>query len=135
MACDTIKLHFNPDFQGTLTSPSGSIAIGDQPNGLQPYHLLFGALGSCFYSTFLSIATKKRLTFKDVDITIDGTKRTTTPPTLETVTIKLVINDPTEEAGLRRSAELATQYCSIHETIAKVAEMKLDLVFQYNEKR
>ncbi len=135
MACDTIKLHFNPEFQGTLTSPSGSIALGDQPNGLQPYHLLFGALGSCFYATFLSIAVKKKLTFKDADITIDGTKRTTTPPTLETVTIKLVITDPSDEAGLRRSAELGTQYCSINETVSKVAIMHLDIVFQYGDNR
>jgi hypothetical protein len=45
MAVDNIKLAFDPQFVGTMTSPSGTIKLGDQEGGMAPYHLLFGAVG------------------------------------------------------------------------------------------
>ncbi len=129
MAVDNILLEFNPTFQGTLTSPSGSIALGDRENGLQPYHLLFGALGSCFYATFLSIAIKKKLTFSRATLVVSGNKRTEIPTTLENTKIELVVYNPSDEAQLIKSAELGAKYCSIHETISKVS--KMDLVVEF----
>lgn len=52
MALDNIKLKIDSNFIGELESPTGKIKIGDQIDGMEPYHLLFGALASCFYSTF-----------------------------------------------------------------------------------
>ncbi len=129
MALDNIMLEFSNDFVGKMISPTGTVLIGDQPNGLQPYHLLFGALGSCFYSTFLAIATKKRLTFDNVKIEVSGQKRTGEVQLLEWVEIKVVISNPSNEVLLTKSAELGTRFCSIHNTIAKVAEMKLEVSF------
>jgi len=130
MKTDNITLKFNPDFVGTMTSPTGTVLLGDQDNGVEPYHLLYGALGSCFYATFLGIAKKKRLTFTEAHIEVSGRKRDQVPPTLEEVLIKMVIFDASDEAQFIKSAELGTQYCSIHETISKVAKMSLEVTFQ-----
>jgi len=130
MAVDNIKLEFTNEFVGKVISPRGTILIGDQENGMAPYHLLFGALGSCFYSTFLAIASKKRLTYDSVKIEISGSKRTGEIPTLEDVLIHMVIKNPSNEIGLKKSAELGTHFCSIHETISKVANMRLEVEFE-----
>jgi putative redox protein len=132
MAVDNILIQFDPNFVGTMTSPSGSIRLGDQEGGMAPYHLLFGALGSCFYATFLSIAKKKRLTFAKAEIEISGEKRTEVPPTLQHVKIRLVVHNPSDEAGLLKSAHLGAQFCSIHETISKVAQMEHEVQFVYD---
>jgi putative redox protein len=132
MAVDNILIQFDPNFVGTMTSPSGSIKLGDQEGGMEPYHLLFGALGSCYYATFLSIANKKRLTFSKVEIEVSGEKRNDVPPTLEHVKIKLVVHNPSNEDGLLKSAHLGAQFCSIHETVSKVAQMEHQIEFVYD---
>lgn len=129
MNVDNIALSFDPSFIGTMISPTGSVILGDQPNGISPYQLLFGALGSCFYSTFLGVATKKRLTFTKATLEIGGHKRDEVPPTLDHVTIKMVIYDASDEMQFRKSALLGAQYCSIHETISKVAKIDLEVSF------
>ncbi len=129
MNVDDIELRFAEGFNGQLIAPGGTIAIGGEKGGMQPYHLLFGALGSCFYATFLSVATKKRLTFKEARLTISGHKRDTIPPMLDHVEIHMVVSGASDEKGIRRSAELGAEYCSIHATISKVAEIVLDVSF------
>lgn len=129
MDADRVTLQFDPDYKGTLTSPTGTVILGDQPNGVEPYHLLFGALASCFYATFLSVAKKKRLTFTHAEMTVDGHKRDEVPPTLDYVKLTLVIHQPSNEEQLRKSAELGAKYCSIHETILKVATIELEVQF------
>lgn len=131
MNTDLVKLSFDSTFTGTMFSPTGTVKLGDQNGGMQPYHLLYGALGSCFYATFLSIATKKRLTFKNASLEISGIKRDEIPPTLNEVKITLVINNPSEEIQFKKSAELGAKYCSIHETISKVATITLEVLFIY----
>lgn len=131
MALDTIKQTWDNQFKGEMITPNGKTAIGDVKNGLQPYHMLFGALGSCFYATFLSIATKKRLTFDKATVEVSGNKGTGKEINLlEKVTINLVITNPSNEKGLIKSAELGSKFCSIHETISKVA--KIDLLVTFN---
>jgi putative redox protein len=93
--------------------------------------MLFGALGSCFYSTFLSIAKKKRLSFDKAEVEVSGHKGTGKEINLlEKVIIKLVIWNPSNEKALKRSAELGSKFCSIHETISKVADIELIVEFQ-----
>lgn len=133
MKADNVKIVFNQDFVGEMTSPTGAIALGSQPNGMQPYHLLFGALASCFYSTFLSVAQKMRLSLSDVKIEVSGYKRDQTPATLEQVTITMVVYNGSDEEKLRKAAELGAKFCSIHETISKVAT--IDLVVSFENKQ
>jgi putative redox protein len=129
MKTDNVQLQFSNTFVGSMTSPSGRVVLGSQPDGIAPYHLLYGAVGSCFYSTFLSVANKKKLIFKDANLDISGTKRDTIPATLEYLKIVLTIRGGQDEPQLKTSAELGAKYCSIHETISKVA--KIDLVVNF----
>jgi putative redox protein len=130
MKQDTIELQFANTFVGSATSPSGRVVIGQQPDGMAPYHLLFSALGSCFFATFLSVANKKKLQFSTAKIMINGVKRDAVPATLQDVVIDFTIVGGTDEEGLKRSAELGATYCSIHETISKVAHVQLNVFFE-----
>lgn len=130
MKADTVKLVFNNEFVGEMTSPTGTIKLGSQENGMAPYHLLFGSIASCFYATFLSIATKMRLSFTDVSIEVSGNKRDETPATLDYVKIDMVIYNGSDETKLHKAAELGAKYCSIHETVSKVAQIELVISFE-----
>ena len=96
---------------------------------LAPYDMLYGALASCLYSTFLDVAKKKHIDFDSVDMQVTGEKRTESPTTLKWVNVKMVIKNAQKEEGLLKSAELAAKYCSIYQTLAHVADMKLEVEF------
>jgi putative redox protein len=130
MDCDDVTLRFCDGFRGTLTAPGGTVPVGREEGGLQPYNLLLGALGSCFYTTFLGVATKKRLAFTEARLTVSGHKRDEIPMTLDDVEIRMVVIGASDEEGIRKSAELGAEYCSIHATISKVAKMRLSLEFR-----
>lgn len=124
-----VRLDFDNTFNGTLTSETESVKIGVVEGSMRPYQLLFGALGSCLYSTFLDIIEKKRLTFDSVVMEISGEKRSEVPTTLKTGTILMVIKNPSNEEQFIKSAKLASKYCSIYETVSKVAELTLEVEF------
>lgn len=126
---DNIKMMFSNDFTGDMSSPTAGLKIGRQEGGFMPYHLLFGALGSCFYATFLSIVEKKRLSFSRAEIEISGTHRAGKVATLEKVLIDFKIYGASDEAQFTRSAELGAEYCSIHKTISQVADIRLKITF------
>ncbi|HOH18492.1 MAG TPA: OsmC family protein [Bacilli bacterium] len=130
MAADNIKLDFTNTFNGTMIAPKGQILIGTQEGGMRPYNLLFGALGACFYATFLSIVEKKRLSFASASVEVSGRHRDDQIGTLEYVQIKITIRKPSDEKQFLRSVELGAKYCSIHETISKVAQMEEVVVFE-----
>jgi putative redox protein len=134
ISVDKIKLTFTNAFEGRAAGPNGEVLIGSQPGSMKPYHLLFGALGSCFYATFLSIAEKKRLTFSGAVIEIDGEKREESPATLRQVTIDVTIINPSDEKQFMRSVELGAKHCSIHETVSKVANIDFRVNFVYTRK-
>lgn len=133
MNTDPVKVTFQAGFVGEMTSPTGSVPIGRQENGMMPYHLLYGALASCFYATFLGVAEKMRVTFSSASIEIVGNKRSEVPTTLDQVKMVMIIHNPSDENKLRRAAELGAEYCSIHETIAKVAKIELEVQFTTDE--
>jgi putative redox protein len=129
MAVEPVRMDFNKDFTGVLTVEKGIIVIGDGEHGIQPYNLLLGALGSCFYSTFLDIIAKKRLTFDGATLVITGTKREEIPRTLNTVQVKMTIKNASNQTQFLRSVELGRQYCSVHETLSKVAVITFTVDF------
>lgn len=131
MAADVIKMDFENTYVGTMSSPKGQIKIGSQEGGFRPYNLLFGALGACFYATFLSIVEKKRLTFEKATVEISGRHRDAQIATLEYVQIKITIYKPSDEKQFTRSVELGAKYCSIHETISQVAQIEEVVEFVY----
>ncbi len=130
MALDNIKQTWDDEFKGVMETPTGKIILGEQKNGIYPYHMMFGALGSCFYATFLSIAKKKRLSFDKATVEVSGNKGTGKEVNLlEKVVIKLVVTNPSNEKALAKSAEWGTKFCSIHETVSKVADIELIVEF------
>ena len=130
MKADTINLTFENGFIGEMETPKGTVKIGKQDQGVAPYHMLFGALGSCFYATFLSVSEKMRLSFDKAEIEVSGTKRDQSPATLEQVNMILVVYNPSNEEKLRKAAELGARHCSIHETVSKVANIDLEVIFK-----
>jgi len=133
MTTDSIKMTFKEGFKGEMTTPFGVFNIGKGDNKLLPYHMLYGALGSCFYATFISIADKMRLTFTDATIDISGTKRETSPTTLDYVKIEMTVFNPSNEEKLLKAAENGAKYCSIHETVSQVAHIELVVHFEQKD--
>lgn len=125
-----ITIDWSNGFHGIMSAPNGSITIGDEAGQMLPYNLLFGALGSCFYATFLEIVEKKRLTLAGATMTISGTHREEVPTTLNQVTIDVVIYAANNEEKYLRCIELAQKYCSIYETVSKVATITVNVSFK-----
>lgn len=125
-----VSLRFSRQFEGVLEAEGAKADIGRKTEGrLAPYDLMLGALGSCYYSTFVGIADKMKLAYERADIAIHGVKREEVPTTLKTVDMVFTIHGAADRKGFERAAELAAKYCSVHETISKVAEITLKLAF------
>lgn len=129
-----VKLRFTREFEGWLEAENGSAAIGKHAEGkLRPYDLMLGALGACYYATFVGIADKMKLAYDRVEIDIHGVKREEVPTTLKTVDMVLKVAGAADSKGFERASDLAAKYCSVHETIAKVAEISLKVEFVERE--
>lgn len=129
MASIDIQMHFARGFEGELRTQHASAAIGKGEGRITPYEFLLGALGSCFYSTFVDIADKMRLQYERAELSISGTKRTEVPTTLEHATLRLTIVGAPEQKGFDRAVELAGKYCSVHATLSMVADIQTELHF------
>ncbi len=123
------KIEFEKGFNGKLVLKQGEIGIGIADDKARPYDMLQGALAACLHSTFLDILVKKRIELDYVNYEISGEKRETIPSTLEKVLIKVTCPRHEKEAQIRKSMDLATQYCSVFATISQVAEITLELEF------
>ena len=125
-----VDLSFKQAFEGELTTERGKFKIGASEGTLLPYDMLLAALGSCLYATFLEIIEKKRIQFEKVEITIDGDKRDGIPATLNNVHLALTVYGASKETGFDQALKLSTEYCSVYQTISKVAEMSYSLSFK-----
>lgn len=126
-----VQLNFARDFEGTLEAARGKLEFSDVREGaFKPYDLMLGALGACYYHTFVGIADKMKLDYTAARLAISGVKRTEVPATLKTVDMVLTIKGAAEEKGFERAAQLSAKYCSVHETISKVADISLKLEFE-----
>lgn len=127
------KIHIATQYglhDGTLVTDRGSkLQLGPQDNGYAPYELLLGGLSFCLFSTFDSIAQKMQLTYSSVDIDVTGVKRDEKVATLKTCSIAVVAQGVEDEAKFNKAFEVATRYCSVFNTIAKVAEMEWNITF------
>ena len=123
------KINFEKGFNGKLVLKQGEIGIGLADDQARPYDMLQGALASCLHSTFFDILTKKRIELDYVHYEVSGEKKETVPTTLEKVFIKVTCPKHDKEEQIRKSMDLATQYCSVYATISKVADISLVLEF------
>jgi len=130
MALITAETHFKNEFEGELLTSRGAVVpIGPGQGSTSPYDLLFGALASCFYSTFLDIVEKMRVDFEAADIAVSGEKRVEIPTTLSWVLVELTIKKPSKRDAFEKAAALAGKYCSIYQTLSHVASMRTEVRF------
>ena len=97
---------------------------------MAPYGLLLGALGGCYSATFIGVGGKVRLEYTGADIAIHGVKRDEIPTTLKSVDMVGTIKGAANQKGFERASGLAAQYCSVHATVAKVADIALTHRFE-----
>ena len=126
-----VTLEFSMPFKGMGQNKNGyRVEIDEGEKGAEPYDLLLMSLGSCLYSTFEDIISKKKLDFETLNIDVTGEKRTETPTTLKycNIVFRTKTNLKNKEAFIK-SMRLACKYCSIYNTLAHVAEMQSEIVF------
>jgi len=117
-----VKTIYAPD-ESTLDNGRGSVKVGSKPGEFYPYDFLLGALSACFHSTLYDILVKKKMSIPTIEIVVTGEKRKEVPTTLTWVNLDITVTGEVDENQFLRSIELAAKYCSIHETISKVATM------------
>lgn len=130
MAVRKTDIYFENVFRGEMHVKSGKLPLGAEVGTFEPYDLLFGALASCLYATFLDVAKKKKINFESAHIVVTGEKRKEVPTTLTWVDTKVLVKGAEKEPGLEKAFELATKYCSIYQTIAHVADMSWSIEFE-----
>lgn len=133
MKTDQIKLEFQNEYKGKVIAPNGEIKIGRGENEYAPYHLLYGALGSCYYLTFLALCRKQKLEFDRVKITIDGEKHETSVALLKEVIVDVEIWSKDDKERITRAAGQGAKYCSIYNTIQSIPAEVILKVKVYDE--
>ncbi len=126
------KTTFDSGFNGKVAGDRGETHIGVTGNTFQPYELLYGALSSCVHATVLGVARKMRLEYETAEYDVTGTKRSEVPTFLTNVYVKVTMTGVTEEnqKKMTKAITLGTEYCSIYNTLAKVAEMHLEIEYK-----
>lgn len=127
-----ISVSYKNEFKGNVQTEKGVLKIGSSEGEFLPYPLLMSALSSCLYSTFLDIIKKMRLEISLCNMDLEWEKRVEVPRTLKLIVIKVKIigADLTKKEKLLNAFRLATEYCSIYNTLSKVSEMKYELDFE-----
>ena len=107
----------------TMETDRAIVKIGAKEGEVFPYDMLLGALSSCFYYTLIEILEKRKSEIPEIEIVVTGQKREKVPTTLEWVNMEITVYGKVDETQFLRFVDLAAKYCSIHETISKVATM------------
>ena len=121
-----IRSDFVPGHWQFVTDGGKSLTIDRESS---PYDYLFGALSGCLFATFSDLAVKMKVGWEHVSFEVDGEKRTESPTTLEWVTVKVVATGVDNQGKFTKAFETATRYCSIYETLSKVARMEWTVRF------
>lgn len=127
-----VKTSYTPK-KSTLETDRAELKIGPKRGEFSPYNLLLGSLSACFHATLSDIFIKRKVELPPIDIIVTGDKRKEVPTTLEWVSLDITVHakyDEAEQGRFLRSIELAAKYCSIHETISKVAKMSHEVHFK-----
>ena len=75
----------------------------------------------------MDVMKKKRIEFERFEMDITGEKRTEIPTTLKWVNVVATVYGPAKENGVGEAFRLATEYCSIYQTLSHVAEMSYEI--------
>lgn len=127
------KIHIVSQFNGSdgqlITDSGATVAMGRSAEKFAPYELLLGGLSYCLYSTFESIAEKMQLVYGAVELDIAGVKRDEKVATLEMVTINVEAKGIEDQEKFNKAVEISTRYCSVFQTISKVAKIDWHISF------
>ncbi len=123
---DQIQVVFEPHYRGLVQGKRASLVVGSEDQEFGAYDLILAGLSACFYATFLGIAGKMHLHYHQVIIDIKGEHREEPPTTLKHILLEMEVKgaDPSREKHYKRAAEIAGKYCSVYQTLSKVAEME-----------
>ena len=115
--------------ESTLETDRAVLQLGGNEGQFYPYDVLFGALSACFHATLSEIFFKRKVELPPIEIIVTGEKRKDVPTTLEWVNMEITVLGEVDEERFLRYTDMAAKYCSIHETISKVAEMTHEVNF------
>ncbi len=124
-----IQIAYNGQNEGTLNA-TDNVAVG--AIGLKPYEMVLGGLGACLNYTFQDVLDKMRTTVGGVDYDITGIKREEVPTILKEVIVQVTVTgvEPAKQKKVEKAWQKATEYCSMYETLSRVATMKPTLIFK-----
>ncbi len=118
-------VEFENGFVGVVHATGMDIPVKKEV--VEPYDMTFGALASCFYSTFLNFVQKENLNVQKAKIMVRGDKRETVPTTLSWVNLDIeLVSDETYE-DLEQCVLQASETCSMYQMISHVAKMSWSL--------
>ncbi len=116
---------------GILVTDKGTkVSLGREEGTVAPYELLLGGLSYCLFRTFESITAKMQVEYQGVDMEITGVKGDDKIGMLTHVTLAVTMKGAPDETKAEKAFEIATRYCSVFNTLGKVAEMKWEISFQ-----
>lgn len=124
-----IKASYAPS-GGYVDNGRGHFKVGGGEGELYPYDMLLGGLSACYHATLKSVLDKMKVPVPQVDYVITGEKRSETPTTLTWVNMDITITGDVDQKQMQRALDMAAKYCSIHHTIAQVAEMRHEVHFK-----
>lgn len=129
-----ITINFNNGFNGISRNENGSV-LDVASEKWSPYELLFTALASCMYATFLDVIEKKKLDYEEVTITVEGEKIDEIPSFLSTAEIVFTVtgarkDDEKTKSRFEKSLQLSEKYCSIYNTLTKVAKLQSRIILK-----
>ena len=123
------ELKYRDGFHGTYEVGGQTLKIG--MDAIRPYDMTYGAVASCMWATYLDVTKKKEVSVQGADVSISGFKRKAIPATLERVVIHVTVYSKEPLEKLQECMDLAIKYCSMVQTVAKVAAIEYDI--QKNE--
>lgn len=124
-----IQIAYNGQNEGTLKATE-NLPVGAV--GLKPYDMVLGGLGACLNYTFQDVLDKMRTKVGSVDYDITGIKRDEVPTILKEVIVNVTVSgvDESKQKKVEKAWQKATEYCSMYETLSRVAVMKPSLTFK-----
>lgn len=124
-----IVAHYGVHSGKLVTDSGAAVALGHESGTFAPYELLLGGLSYCLFRTFEDVAKKMQVAYIGVDMHVDGEKRDDKIATLEFCSISLVAKGVEDQEKFKKAFDIATRYCSVYNTISKVATMSWNVEF------
>jgi putative redox protein len=136
LATHTVAVDWKHDLafdghQNGLTIPlDGSIANGEERQGMSPKQLLLTALAGCTAMDVASLLPKMRVAFTAFRVEVEGDVGDEHPKTYGRIRIRYIVraaeeSRPTIEQAIRLSRE---KYCGVHAMLAATARITHELV-------